>query len=97
MDHDVTALLGIDLDDPDVQRESAAVERDMRLIEAPVGVRRRLGPAQSDGRHRDVWHRVSVCERGDRGTDRPGGPVAHSWWERPGAEEGRRLMHGSGP
>ncbi|MEU8360037.1 helix-turn-helix transcriptional regulator [Nonomuraea sp. NPDC048882] len=48
MDHDVAALLGIDLDDPDVQRESAAVERDMRLIEALVGVRKQLGLAQSE-------------------------------------------------
>jgi DNA-binding XRE family transcriptional regulator len=48
MDHDIAALLGIDLDDPDVQRESAAVERDMRLIESLVGVRKQLGLTQTE-------------------------------------------------
>ncbi|MFG2077937.1 helix-turn-helix domain-containing protein [Nonomuraea maritima] len=48
MDRDIAALLGIDPDDPEVQRESAAVERDMRLIEALVGVRKQLGLTQAE-------------------------------------------------
>ncbi|MET8007965.1 helix-turn-helix domain-containing protein [Nonomuraea glycinis] len=48
MDRDIAALLGIDPDDPEVQRQSAAVERDMRLIEALVGVRKQLGLTQAD-------------------------------------------------
>ncbi|MGP4092957.1 helix-turn-helix domain-containing protein [Nonomuraea sp. KM90] len=48
MDRDIAALLGIDPDDPEVQRESAAVERDMRLIETLVAMRKRLGLTQAD-------------------------------------------------
>ncbi|WP_223190848.1 helix-turn-helix domain-containing protein [Nonomuraea terrae] len=48
MDRDIAALLGIDAADPEVRRESAAVERDMRLIETLVGLRKQLGLTQSD-------------------------------------------------
>lgn len=48
MDRDIAALLGIDPDDPEVQRENAAIERDVRLIEILVGVRKQLGLTQAD-------------------------------------------------
>ncbi|MEV1246420.1 helix-turn-helix transcriptional regulator [Nonomuraea sp. NPDC049750] len=48
MDRDIAALLGIDPDDPEVQRENAAIERDVRLIETLVGVRKLLGLTQAD-------------------------------------------------
>ncbi|GAA0825599.1 hypothetical protein GCM10009525_18860 [Streptosporangium amethystogenes subsp. fukuiense] len=48
MDQHIADLLGIDLDDPAVRRESAAIERDMQLIEALVTTRKQLGLSQSD-------------------------------------------------
>ena len=48
MDQHIADLLGIDLDDPAVRRESAAVERDMRLIETLVRARKQLGLSQAD-------------------------------------------------
>lgn len=48
MDRDIAGLLGIDPDDPEVRRESAAVERDVRLIEILVGVRKTLGLTQAE-------------------------------------------------
>lgn len=48
MDQHIADLLGINLDDPAVRRESAAIERDMQLIEALVTTRKQLGLSQSD-------------------------------------------------
>ncbi len=48
LDPHIAELLGIDLDDPEVQRENAAIDRDMRLIETLVGIRRQRGLTQSD-------------------------------------------------
>ncbi|MER6826496.1 helix-turn-helix transcriptional regulator [Streptosporangium sp. NPDC000563] len=48
MDQHIADLLGIDLDDPAVRRESAAIERDMQLIEALVATRKQLGLSQAD-------------------------------------------------
>ncbi|NUW33520.1 helix-turn-helix transcriptional regulator [Nonomuraea sp. SMC257] len=48
MDPRIAELLGIDLDDPQVQRENAAIDRDMRLIETLVGIRRQRGMTQAD-------------------------------------------------
>lgn len=48
MDRDIAALLGIDPDDPRVQREDAAIERDMRLVETLVRLRKRLGLTQGE-------------------------------------------------
>ncbi|MCK2218123.1 helix-turn-helix domain-containing protein [Actinomadura sp. ATCC 31491] len=48
MDPHVAALLGIDLDDPEVQRENAAIDRDMRLIETLVRIRKERGLTQAD-------------------------------------------------
>ncbi len=48
MDPHIAELLGIDLDDPEVQRENAAIDRDMRLIETLVGIRRQRGMTQAE-------------------------------------------------
>jgi DNA-binding transcriptional regulator YiaG len=48
MDQNLADLLGIDLNDPEVQRENEAIERDMRLIESLVGIRKRLGLSQAE-------------------------------------------------
>ncbi|NUW46224.1 helix-turn-helix domain-containing protein [Nonomuraea rhodomycinica] len=48
MDPRIAELLGIDLDDPQVQRENAAIDRDMRLIETLVGIRRQRGMTQAE-------------------------------------------------
>ncbi|GLW96699.1 helix-turn-helix domain-containing protein [Microtetraspora sp. NBRC 16547] len=47
IDPQVAELLGIDLDDPDVQRENAAIERDTRLIESLVELRKAQGVTQA--------------------------------------------------
>ncbi|MFJ2028981.1 helix-turn-helix domain-containing protein [Streptosporangium sp. NPDC087985] len=47
MDPQVAELLGIDLDDPDVQRENRAIDRDMRLIESLVELRKAQGLTQA--------------------------------------------------
>ncbi|WP_433254011.1 helix-turn-helix domain-containing protein [Streptosporangium sp. CA-135522] len=46
-DPQIAELLGIDLDDPEVRRESEAIERDMRLIETLVRLRRARGLTQA--------------------------------------------------
>jgi transcriptional regulator with XRE-family HTH domain len=46
MDPDIAELLGIDIEDPDVRREAAAVERDMNLIETLVKLRQQRGLTQ---------------------------------------------------
>jgi len=48
MDQNLADLLGIDLNDPDVQRENEAIERDMRLIESLVSIRKQLGLSQAE-------------------------------------------------
>src|SRR5262245_54500597 len=48
MDRDLAGLLGLDLQDPLVSREVEAAERDMRLIETLVRVRKALGLTQSE-------------------------------------------------
>src|SRR4051794_41964340 len=48
MEQHIADLLGIDLEDPAVCRESAAVERDMGLIETLVRTRKQLGLSQAD-------------------------------------------------
>ncbi|MGR6922284.1 helix-turn-helix domain-containing protein [[Actinomadura] parvosata] len=48
MDPHLAELLGIDLTDPDVQRENAAIDRDMRLIETLVAIRRQRGLTQAE-------------------------------------------------
>ncbi|MDA0633995.1 helix-turn-helix transcriptional regulator [Nonomuraea sp. MCN248] len=48
MDPRIAELLDIDLEDPEVQRENAAIDRDMRLIETLVSVRRQRGMTQAD-------------------------------------------------
>ncbi|GGM71010.1 hypothetical protein GCM10010106_16640 [Thermopolyspora flexuosa] len=48
MDQELADLLGIDFNDPDVQRENEAIERDMRLIECLVSLRRQLGLSQAE-------------------------------------------------
>ncbi|MER6581827.1 helix-turn-helix transcriptional regulator [Nonomuraea sp. NPDC001023] len=48
MDPHVAELLGIDLEDPEVQRENAAIDRDMRLIETLVMMRRQRGLTQAE-------------------------------------------------
>jgi predicted XRE-type DNA-binding protein len=48
MDPHIAELLGIDLDDPEVQRENAAIDRDMRLIETLVSIRRERGMTQAE-------------------------------------------------
>ncbi|WP_214327830.1 helix-turn-helix domain-containing protein [Nonomuraea sediminis] len=48
MDPHVAELLGIDLDDPQVQRENDAIERDMRLIETLVTVRKQRHLTQAE-------------------------------------------------
>jgi DNA-binding XRE family transcriptional regulator len=48
VDRDIAALLGIDPDDPEVQRENAAIERDARLIETLIGARKHLGLTQAE-------------------------------------------------
>ncbi|MET8986243.1 hypothetical protein ABZW49_12390 [Nonomuraea wenchangensis] len=40
MNPHIAELLGTDLDDPAVQRENAAIDRDMQLIETLMGIRR---------------------------------------------------------
>ncbi|MGV9772921.1 helix-turn-helix domain-containing protein [Streptosporangium sp. NPDC003464] len=46
-DPQVAELLGIDLDDPEVRRENEAIERDMRLIETLVRLRKAQGLTQA--------------------------------------------------
>lgn len=48
MDPQVAELLGIDLTDPDVQGENAAIDRDMRLIETLVAIRKQRGLTQAE-------------------------------------------------
>jgi transcriptional regulator with XRE-family HTH domain len=48
MDPHIAELLGIDLDDPEVQRENAAIDRDMRLIESLVTIRKQRGLTQAE-------------------------------------------------
>jgi transcriptional regulator with XRE-family HTH domain len=48
MDPHIAELLGIDLDDPEVQRENAAIDRDMRLIESLVTMRKQRGLTQAE-------------------------------------------------
>jgi transcriptional regulator with XRE-family HTH domain len=48
MDPHIAELLGIDLDEPEVQRENAAIDRDMRLVETLVNVRRQRGLTQTE-------------------------------------------------
>ncbi|MFB4277644.1 helix-turn-helix domain-containing protein [Nonomuraea sp. MTCD27] len=48
MDPNVAELLGIDLADPDVQRENAAIDRDMRLVETLVAIRKQRGLTQAE-------------------------------------------------
>ncbi|GAA1259243.1 hypothetical protein GCM10009677_07660 [Sphaerisporangium rubeum] len=47
MDPNVAELLGIDLSDPEVHRENVAIDRDMRLIEQLVHLRKKLGLTQT--------------------------------------------------
>ncbi|MDH2425800.1 helix-turn-helix transcriptional regulator [Sphaerisporangium sp. TRM90804] len=47
MDPNIAELLGIDLSDPDVQQENAAIDRDMRLIEQLVQLRKSQGLTQA--------------------------------------------------
>ncbi|MEV5412809.1 helix-turn-helix transcriptional regulator [Thermopolyspora sp. NPDC052614] len=68
MDPHVAELLGIDLDDPEVQRENAAIERDMRLIETLVGIRRQRGMTQAE-----VAERMGHSEPAVSGFERLGG------------------------
>ncbi|MEO3804912.1 helix-turn-helix transcriptional regulator [Nonomuraea sp. B1E8] len=65
MDPHVAELLGIDLADPDVQRETAAIDRDMRLIETLVSIRkhRRLTQAEVAERMGRSQPAVSDFER----------------------------------
>ncbi|MFI6595042.1 helix-turn-helix domain-containing protein [Nonomuraea sp. NPDC050536] len=48
MDPHIAELLGIDLDDPEVQRENAAIDRDMRLIETLVTIRKQRHLTQAE-------------------------------------------------
>jgi transcriptional regulator with XRE-family HTH domain len=48
MDPHIAELLGIDLDEPEVRRENAAIDRDMRLVETLVNVRRQRGLTQAE-------------------------------------------------
>ncbi|MFI6296895.1 helix-turn-helix domain-containing protein [Nonomuraea sp. NPDC050790] len=48
MDPHVAELLGIDLTDPEVQRDIAAIDRDMRLVETLVSVRKDRGLTQAE-------------------------------------------------
>jgi transcriptional regulator with XRE-family HTH domain len=65
MDPHVAELLGIDLDDPDVQRENAAIDRDMQLIENLVKIRkdRKLTQAEVAERMERSQPAVSDFER----------------------------------
>jgi transcriptional regulator with XRE-family HTH domain len=47
MDDHIAELLGIDATDPAVQQESEAVDRDMRLVETLVRLRRERGLTQA--------------------------------------------------
>ncbi|WP_089210776.1 helix-turn-helix domain-containing protein [Streptosporangium subroseum] len=62
MDQHIADLLGIDLDDPAVRRESAAVERDMRLIETLVRTRKQLGLSQAEVASRMERSQPSVSD-----------------------------------
>ncbi|MGW3344514.1 helix-turn-helix domain-containing protein [Nonomuraea rubra] len=48
IDPHLAELLGIDLADPDVQRENAAIDRDMRLVETLVTIRKQRGLTQAE-------------------------------------------------
>ncbi|WP_084957917.1 helix-turn-helix domain-containing protein [Thermoactinospora rubra] len=48
MDPHIAELLDIDLADPEVQRENAAIERDMLLIETLVEIRKRRRLTQAE-------------------------------------------------
>ncbi|GIH68978.1 helix-turn-helix domain-containing protein [Sphaerimonospora thailandensis] len=62
MDRHLADLLGIDPDDPEVQREDAAIERDMRLIEELVQIRRAKGITQAQVAERIGRSQPAVSE-----------------------------------
>ncbi|MFF3440861.1 helix-turn-helix domain-containing protein [Streptosporangium sp. NPDC002721] len=62
MDPNVAELLGIDLSDPGVRRENAAIDRDMRLIESLVELRRAQGLTQAQVAERMGRSQPSVSD-----------------------------------
>lgn len=62
MDPQVAELLGIDLSDPDVRRENAAIDRDMRLIESLVELRKAQGLTQAQVAERMGRSQPSVSD-----------------------------------
>ena len=62
MDPNVAELLGIDLSDPDIQRENAAIDRDMRLIESLVELRKTQGLTQAQVAERMGRSQPSVSD-----------------------------------
>ncbi|MFV2195157.1 helix-turn-helix domain-containing protein [Nocardiopsis sp. LOL_012] len=88
MDQNIADLLGIDPADPEVQREQAAVARDMDLIKALVEIRRKRGLTQQQ-----VAERMGCSQPGVSDFERLGGDPHLSTIRRYALAVGVRVEH----